>query len=201
MENSLPRSRSGNSIPLPHWTHCLLPFLSTPQEFNHVNVLLLAREMWKGRDYFLGFMSTGQIGNAPSHVVMNSRTIIVTSAGEGRRTYVRTQQTLQHNSFLQSVICANASQKSFISDYSLWREMQGNSLEENCLGLQSFRVHQPGNEARLHFSWAPTEGGREVGLMFGAGDVRFSFDLKFSQWFVAALPLPHSLPCLSIFFM
>lgn len=158
MENSLPRSRSGNSIPLPH---CLLPFLPPPQEFSHVNVLLLARETWKGRDHFLAFVSTGQIGNAPSHVVMNSRTIIVTSAGEGRRTYARTQQTLQHNSFLQSVICANASQKSFISDYSLWREMQGKSLEENCSGLQSFRVHQPGNEASHRLSQPPLREGEK----------------------------------------
>lgn len=56
----------------------------------------------------LGFVSTGQTGNTPSHVVMNSRTIIATSAGKGR-THVRTQQTLQHNSSLQSVICATQS--------------------------------------------------------------------------------------------
>lgn len=80
---------------------------------------------------------------------MNSRTIIATSAGKGRRICVHTQQMPQHNSSLQSVLCANASQKSLISHYRLPREMQGNSLEENCLGLQSFRVHQPDNEAMV----------------------------------------------------
>ena len=57
------------------------------------------------------------------------------------------QQMLQHDFFLQSIICANASQRSFISDYGLCREMQESSLEDNCLGLQSFRVHQLSNES------------------------------------------------------
>lgn len=39
--------------------------------------------------------------------------------------------------------------KSFLSDCRLCREMQENSLEDNGLGLQSFRVHQLGNESRL----------------------------------------------------
>lgn len=43
MENSVPSPRSGNPIPLPHWTHNVLPFLPSPPEFH------LARETWKGR--------------------------------------------------------------------------------------------------------------------------------------------------------
>lgn len=168
-----------------------------PPSFLCRNSIMSTSYCWQGRhgkeEYIIFRVCVSQKNcDPPSHVVMKLVIIIVTTTRKGGRTYVCMQQTPQHNSFLQSVICANASQKSFISDYRLCREMQGNSLEDNCLGLQSFRVHQLGNESRLIGSSAgsPLRKEEKWGWCLGRW-CSFSSTLIFSQLFVATLPFPH----------
>lgn len=132
---------------------------------------------------------------------MKSLITILATTRKGGRTYVCMQQMLQHNSFLQSIICANASQRSFISDYGPCREMQESSLEDNCLGLQSFRVHQLGNELRLIYSSAgsPLRKEEKWGWFLGRWCSVF-FNLIFSQIFIATVTFLHFLVCLAWIF-
>lgn len=71
---------------------------------------------WQGKTErkntsFLEFVSPLTNCDPPSHVIMKSVIIIVTTTRKGGRAYICMQQTLQHNYFLQRVICANAPQK------------------------------------------------------------------------------------------
>lgn len=112
------------------------------------------------------------------------------------------QQTLQHNSFLQSAICANASPKKL----HLWlqavqrkaRKLLGRELLGAAVFQSSSARQWVGADRQLR-SESTGEGG-EIGLMFGQV-MFFFFSLIFSQLFIATLPFSSfaSLPCSSIF--
>lgn len=104
MENSVPSSRSGDSIPLPHWT--CSPFC--PQLRNSTRPCPPAgkRDMErKKRSFFRArvYRTNWKCSESCRYELQNNNSNI---SWEGKE-----ELTLQHNSFLQSVICANASQK------------------------------------------------------------------------------------------